>query len=742
MKAVKCDGLRGKMERAGFKPWLTVLLAIALLPVLALAALSLSPCLCWGAGEPGSRGAGEHGSGGEFTPAPPHPCTLALVAQQDPTVRIEPAQSTVAVGQSFSVSVMIDDASDLGAFQFDLRYTAAVVRVDDVTRGAFLGSTGRSVATVGPTIDNQAGKVTFGAFSFGEQTGPSGTGVLAVVSLTVQGQGESLLDLRNVLVLDTGGNSQPVTVEDGSVVVGAAPTSTPTPTRTPTVTSTPTPTSTASPTATQTTTPGPTATSTPTATPTPTSTPKVGHGRLNPQHSGAPYCSTADVEIWVDGTNFQGGQIKLAYDSMCAEVTSWIPNTVDFPQATWDSDTPGEEWITFSGPGSKTGEYLIGVLTIHCVSEEDCATDLDFVEGGAMTTRLFDEWSNDIPATWEDGTFECAIVLTPTSTSTPTATCTATATPTPTPTATLTATATNTPTGTPQATPTSTSTATSTPTATPSPTATPTETVTATPTPTGTGLPIGTPTATPSATITATATPTVTPGSAVAVSPAEGYAGQGFTFTGAGFTPHGLVHEGLTNPNQVYHYITSFYADSSGGFVRTIVTERDWLLGIYTYIAFDATSNHNASVQFTVSEPSPTATPTPTPTPTPGPMIAVSPGEAPVGEWFTFTGSHFTSNGFIEDRFIDPNQVQRSLGYFHAGSSGGFIRKHNWTGDSPAGTYTYLAFDYTKLLWASVEFEMTEPSPTATPNSTSTVTATPTTSSSYEIYLPVIVRNY
>jgi hypothetical protein len=225
----------------------------------------------------------------------------------------------------------------------------------------------------------------------------------------------------------------------------------------------------------------------------------------------------------------------------------------------------------------------------------------------------------------------------------------------------------------------------------------------------------------------------------VAVSPGEGYAGQEFTFTGSDFTPSGLVHEGLTDPHQEYHYIASFHADSSGGFVRTITSERDWLVGIYAYTAFDAAKNHSASVQFTVSEPPPTATPTstPTPTPTPEPMIAVSPSEAPVGEWFTFTGSHFTPSGLIEERFADPNQAQQHLGYFQVDSSGEFIRKHNWTiADWPAGTYTYLSFDFVKSFWASVEFEMTEPSPTAT------MTATPTTSSSYEVYLPVIVRNY
>ena len=51
--------------------------------------------------------------------------TLALItaavslAQQGPTMRIEPAQSTVKVGESFTVSVIIDEANDLAAFQFD-----------------------------------------------------------------------------------------------------------------------------------------------------------------------------------------------------------------------------------------------------------------------------------------------------------------------------------------------------------------------------------------------------------------------------------------------------------------------------------------------------------------------------------------------------------------------------------------------------------------------------------------------
>ena len=183
-------------------------------------------------------------------------------------------------------------------------------------------------------------------------------------------------------------------------------------------------------------------------------------GYLDPQHSSASFCNTTDVEIWVSATGFKSGQIKLAYNSTCADVTDWVANTADFPLATWDSATTGEEWITFSALELMTGDYLIGTLTIHCVSEEGCTTDLDFVEDGPMTTKLFDDWGSEIPVTWEDGTFECAI--TPTFTSTPTNT--PTTTPTNTPTGTPTITATPTPTGTPTTTPTCTSTPTSTPT--------------------------------------------------------------------------------------------------------------------------------------------------------------------------------------------------------------------------------------------------------------------------------------
>ncbi|MBL7183448.1 MAG: hypothetical protein ISS50_03245 [Anaerolineae bacterium] len=120
-----------------------------------------------------------------------------------------------------------------------------------------------------------------------------------------------------------------------------------------------------------------------------------------PQESSAPFGGTTEVEVWVDATGLQGGQMKFTYDSTCADVTNWERNGDDFLYGGWESDTAGEEWILFAAEGLLTGEYLIGTLIIHCVSEEECTTALDFVEPSALKDNL----GNEVPATWTDGTF-------------------------------------------------------------------------------------------------------------------------------------------------------------------------------------------------------------------------------------------------------------------------------------------------------------------------------------------------
>jgi PKD repeat protein len=143
--------------------------------------------------------------------------TKALAATEPALVSVEPLSLTVAPGETFSVSAVITDVGNLGAFQFELGYDPSVVQVDDAALGPFLGSTGRNVSPLGPTIDNSGGKLTFGAFSFGTQPGPSGCGVLSTIEMTAGLLGATPLDLDEVQVLYPSGTSQAVTVEDGKV---------------------------------------------------------------------------------------------------------------------------------------------------------------------------------------------------------------------------------------------------------------------------------------------------------------------------------------------------------------------------------------------------------------------------------------------------------------------------------------------------------------------------------------------
>jgi len=138
------------------------------------------------------------------------------------TVKIDPPDQTVNSGRSFTINIVVENAIDLGAFEFELTYDHICVQATGATLGPFLGSTGRSVADVGPLVE--VGSVTYGAFSWGASPGPSGDGVLATVTFQA-GSNEcaSVLHLQNVSLVDTAGNPQCVSTEDGLVHLKGCP---------------------------------------------------------------------------------------------------------------------------------------------------------------------------------------------------------------------------------------------------------------------------------------------------------------------------------------------------------------------------------------------------------------------------------------------------------------------------------------------------------------------------------------
>jgi hypothetical protein len=136
-------------------------------------------------------------------------------------IRVDPDTTIVDPDETFSVTVEIKNVENLGAFQFDLIYDPACVMTTGVEIGSFLGSTGRTVAPVGPIYGSNS--VTFGAYSLGVADGSNGDGTLAIITFDA-GSSEctSALQLQGIIVTDHDGHSIAATTEDGEVIVGTA----------------------------------------------------------------------------------------------------------------------------------------------------------------------------------------------------------------------------------------------------------------------------------------------------------------------------------------------------------------------------------------------------------------------------------------------------------------------------------------------------------------------------------------
>lgn len=150
-------------------------------------------------------------------------CGTRVVSPQIITLVCEPKVFTQPDGVcayrdcQVQSSVEIEGVCDLGAFQFDCLFDESLLEYAGITLGPFPTSTGREVLELGPIVG--AGRISYGAFSFGEEAGPYGEGCLATLLFNRigPGSGDAELSLENVQVTDTDGLTQPTTTA-GSVL--------------------------------------------------------------------------------------------------------------------------------------------------------------------------------------------------------------------------------------------------------------------------------------------------------------------------------------------------------------------------------------------------------------------------------------------------------------------------------------------------------------------------------------------
>jgi hypothetical protein len=137
-------------------------------------------------------------------------------------LKLLPSNVRISPGSQFTVTVAIQDAVNVGVFQSDIVYDPEVVHVEGVIIGPFLGSTGRTVFPLNPNIDNDVGKATFGAFTFGSQPGMSGSGDMAYIILRMQSAGQTTLNFQQTGIGDPQGNPIFLSVLEGSILEGSA----------------------------------------------------------------------------------------------------------------------------------------------------------------------------------------------------------------------------------------------------------------------------------------------------------------------------------------------------------------------------------------------------------------------------------------------------------------------------------------------------------------------------------------
>ena len=122
-----------------------------------------------------------------------------------------------AIGETFEVDVGVADIADLYAFNFSLAFDPAVLQLQAIDEGPFLGGAGATVFIPGD-IDNVAGTAIFtGGSLLSLVPGPSGSGVLAKFSFRAAAGGSSALALSDVLMLDSSLVEVAVTAIDGHV---------------------------------------------------------------------------------------------------------------------------------------------------------------------------------------------------------------------------------------------------------------------------------------------------------------------------------------------------------------------------------------------------------------------------------------------------------------------------------------------------------------------------------------------
>lgn len=119
-------------------------------------------------------------------------------ASPDTVIAVDPTEiKDLEAGESFAVNITITDVTDLYSWDMNMTFNPAVLNVENATEGTFLQQFNETI-TLPVRIDNTVGSVVIGGMFKPPwpENGATGSGVLATITFTVKGYGETPLHFQ------------------------------------------------------------------------------------------------------------------------------------------------------------------------------------------------------------------------------------------------------------------------------------------------------------------------------------------------------------------------------------------------------------------------------------------------------------------------------------------------------------------------------------------------------------------
>jgi hypothetical protein len=140
--------------------------------------------------------------------------------QVDTTLSIAPASQKVAMGNTVTTDVMVEDVANLYTFEFELSFDPALVEGVQVEPGGFLSPDWE----LQNTIDNDDGLLIYALSQLNPTEPVTGSGALATITWRGVATGTSPITLTHQELYHPGGGAPiSATIQNGEIVVGEAP---------------------------------------------------------------------------------------------------------------------------------------------------------------------------------------------------------------------------------------------------------------------------------------------------------------------------------------------------------------------------------------------------------------------------------------------------------------------------------------------------------------------------------------